>query len=185
MYIRIIISQGSSLKVELEGSVSDLNKVETEVRFNTLVIKLQRGTQRIKNVVAYVTLPKIEELDVSGSGHIKAKTDIKADDLVMDVSGSGKIKIDQLNANNLEIDISGSEKGQKLKFSISGSGDVEACGVEASDVEGDISGSGTACVWVTKKLNADISGSGKISYKGNPAKLYTDTSGSGKVRKLN
>ncbi len=190
---KLILTQGNSYSVELEGYESDLNKIETEVRANTLLIKLKKNHYRIKNVILRVTMPEIKELNVAGSGIIKAATPIKAEDLVADISGSGEICIDKLNANNLELDISGSGnikltgtgKLQTLKFSISGSGDIDACGLEVSDIEGDISGSGSACIWATDALDADIAGSGRISYKGNPEKLHTNVSGSGKIRKKN
>ena len=122
---------------------------------------------------------------------IKAVTLIKVNDVDFDISGSGKIFIDKLKADKLNLDISGSgsitlagtDKLQKMKFNISGSGDIHACDLEVSDIEGDISGSGTACVWAKDALDAEISGSGRISYKGNPRKIYTNTSGSGRVKK--
>ncbi len=190
---KLLLTQGDSYKVVLEGSESDLDKIETKVKDNNLIIKTKNFVNRIKNVTIRVTMPKIRELNVSGSGMIKAETSITADDLEFDVSGSGKIFIEQLKANSIELDISGSgniniagsDKVKKMEFSISGSGDVEACKLEVSDVEGDISGSGTACVWASYALDADIAGSGRISYKGNPTKVHTDTAGSGKVRKMN
>jgi hypothetical protein len=48
----------------------------------------------------------------------------------------------------------------------------------------DITGSGGVEITVNKDLDADISGSGTVLYKGNPARVNSDASGSGSVKKM-
>jgi hypothetical protein len=47
-----------------------------------------------------------------------------------------------------------------------------------------ISGSGDVEVNVKESLEANISGSGSVTYRGNPAHVNSHSSGSGKVRKM-
>ena len=47
-----------------------------------------------------------------------------------------------------------------------------------------ISGSGSCKINVSKEIDANVSGSGSISYRGNPEKVYHHASGSGKIRKI-
>jgi hypothetical protein len=48
-----------------------------------------------------------------------------------------------------------------------------------------ISGSGNASVWANESIEAKISGSGDIDYRGNPNKEITKISGSGSINKVN
>ena len=110
-------------------------------------------------------------------------------DLTLSVSGSGKIKVENLTVEKTELKISGSGtvsasgKAENINAFISGSGKMKAAGLEANDASVDISGSGSAEVWAKKTLNAVVSGSGIIYYKGSPH-ITLRSSGSGKIRPL-
>jgi hypothetical protein len=88
----------------------------------------------------------------------------------VEISGSGK------------IEASGS--AQSIKASISGSGRVNASNLEVDKCTVRISGSGDVEIHVKSELDANISGSGTVSYKGNPSHVNGHSSGSGKVRKM-
>jgi hypothetical protein len=66
---------------------------------------------------------------------------------------------------------------------ISGSGDVKAFGFDAKKADITISGSGNVEVNVAESLEVVISGSGNILYKGSPAVINSQISGSGKLIK--
>jgi putative autotransporter adhesin-like protein len=185
----VLITQGTTQKVIVEGDADDIKDLKTEVSAGVLIIKFEGWKVRYGTIKVYVTAAQFESLEVSGSGSIIAQSDIKTDDLEVEVSGSGKIKVEKLEANEIEAEISGSGKiyldgdkeAQSLEFDISGSGDIYADGIKIKNIEGDISGSGKADVNCTGKLEADISGSGRIYYKGN-CQVDADISGSGSVR---
>lgn len=148
------------------------------------------------------------ELKVSGSGNLKLDIDASGD-VEGDVSGSGDMELSG-KCKSFESHVSGSGKvdmamtiQQKADLSVSGSGEIKAKG-SASDVEAGISGSGkilaadlqtNRCevkisgsgdveISVKEELDANISGSGKVRYKGDPAKVNSNASGSGKVSKM-
>ncbi len=56
--------------------------------------------------------------------------------------------------------------------------------MEATQCAVRISGSGNVEINVKDELDATISGSGSVSYKGSPSKVNSNASGSGKVRKI-
>lgn len=128
------------------------------------------------------------EADVSGSGDINLKGKCKSYD--SDVSGSGKVILAATIANDARFNVSGSGKIQasgsadNVKTSISGSGKVLAANLEANRCEVKISGSGDVEINVKNELDANISGSGSVAYKGNPSKVNSHASGSGSVSKL-
>jgi len=171
-----------------------LDLIRTEVDGGNLKIKFKAGIWNFrsnKQINIYVSTPDVEGLFLSGSGNIKAETQIKTDDLDFSISGSGNITIDDLVASNLEghisgsgdIDLSGSETVETMEISISGSGDLFAGNLKVNSVEIRVSGSGTCKVYAVSELEASVSGSGDVYYKGNPM-VNARVSGSGKIRSL-
>ncbi len=147
------------------------------------------------------------DLKVSGSGSLRAEIDAnsvdasvsgsgsvvlrgKCNNLESHISGSGDVEANVAIANRLDVSISGSGKlvatgsANTVKTTISGSGRVRAADLEANTCDVKIAGSGSVEINVKNELNANISGSGSVSYKGNPNHVNANASGSGKVRKI-
>jgi Putative auto-transporter adhesin, head GIN domain len=148
------------------------------------------------------------DLNVSGSGNLKieaeASGDVEADvsgsgDLILkgkcrgfesDVSGSGKVVLSMNITEQADLGISGSGKieasgtANSVKTSISGSGKVLAANLETNRCEIRISGSGDVEINVKNEIDATISGSGTVRYRGNPSKVSSHSSGSGSLRKM-
>ncbi len=227
------VKQGSTQKVELEGSRDAMDRVEVIVDGGQLKIRQKErwgnwNWGREDRITAYITVKDIRALAVAGSGDMEVQTKIvtgnldlkvsgsgslkaemEADDVLANVSGSGMIRM-RGKCNNLESSISGSGdveanvsiarkldakiagsgnliasgKASSVKVTISGSGNVRAGDLEADVCEVKIAGSGSVEVNVKNELNANISGSGSVRYKGNPNHVNTSASGSGKVRKI-
>ena len=183
----VYLKQGHTQSVVVEADNGYIDDIKTVVNNNTLVIKIDKWMLHYKDVNVYITTPNVDSLDVSGSGKIEALTLIKTSHLNLNISGSGKIHIPELNATNVSADISGSGRinleGKsninKLSFDISGSGKF-TCTEQTQNVTGSISGSGICDVYATEIMNIDISGSGKVYYKGKPL-INCDISGSGKL----
>ena len=186
----VFLTQENSQKVVLEGDSDVLEKIETEVSGNTLVIKYEKSfrIRNIPKVKIYISVPEIEKLSVSGSGSILAQNSINSEDIEFNVSGSGLIEIDDLTVDNIsssisgsgDIVLSGSETVKFFKISISGSGDLSSEGLKVDEFIARISGSGKCKTNVVSRLEAVISGSGRIYYKGNPI-IDASISGSGKI----
>ena len=128
------------------------------------------------------------EADVSGSGNIDVKGKCKT--FESDVSGSGRVQLAALILEKADFGVSGSGRIQargsasEVAATISGSGKVLAADLIAKSCEIRISGSGDVEINVKEELNANISGSGTVSYRGNPSRVNSHASGSGSVRKL-
>jgi hypothetical protein len=183
----IILTQGEREALEIEAEDNIIEVIETEVRGDTLHIGTRNNTllQPTEPVRFYLTMDQIDGLEVSGSGDITADS-VDADHLTMEISGSGNMNIDSLIADSLEVDISGSGHVEAegrvpdQEIEISGSGNYEAADLEGETVDVKVSGSGEATVWANEALNVDISGSGQVNYYGNPA-VNQDISGSGEL----
>ena len=128
------------------------------------------------------------EADVSGSGNVDLKGHFES--FESDVSGSGKVTLAATIDGTADFGISGSGKihasgtADQVKTTISGSGRVLAADLQTNRCNVRISGSGDVEINVTHELDANISGSGSVSYRGNPKKINSHAAGSGKVRKI-
>lgn len=128
------------------------------------------------------------EANVSGSGDIDLKG--KCRSIESAVSGSGKVILTAAVSERVDFAVSGSGKieangsAESAKVSISGSGRVIAADMEVKRCQVRISGSGNVEINVKDELDASIAGSGSVAYKGNPSKVNSKSSGSGKVRKI-
>lgn len=128
------------------------------------------------------------DCDVSGSGGIEIKGKFKS--VNADVSGSGTVSVNGTISGKADFEISGSGRveasgsAESLRTDISGSGKVMGASLVVNTAKIDITGSGDVEITVNKDLDAEISGSGTVLYKGNPAHVNSNASGSGSVRKM-
>ncbi|MDH5598218.1 MAG: DUF2807 domain-containing protein, partial [Cyclobacteriaceae bacterium] len=130
----VYLTQGNTIRVELEGYEEELEEVITEVDGDRLKIKHEGkwfGGWKREKVNVYITMPTIEGLSVSGSGDITGKGKFKSKGLDISVSGSGDIDLD-IETGNVEVSISGSGdiklagKSDFIEVRISGSGEFDA-----------------------------------------------------------
>jgi hypothetical protein len=184
----LYLSQGSPQQVIVQAEQEDLARIETAVKDGRLKIRCIPSVARIRDVKIWVTAEEIDAIDLSGSGTIVSETPIRSDELDFRVSGSGKIRISELQGDELDASLSGSGNiflegtAGELGISISGSGSMKAGGLKVNKCDARISGSGSCEVDATGELNAVISGSGRVTYYSNP-QVNATVSGSGKVRK--
>ncbi|MFD0797090.1 head GIN domain-containing protein [Maribacter chungangensis] len=184
---------GKEGELSLEGESNLLEYIVTEVKNGKLVIKTKNNVNLKPSnwnngITITVPVASVSEISLSGSGDIVGRTTIKTDRLETAMSGSGDITLD-VEASDVSASMSGSGditfSGNTTDFSatISGSGDIKAFDLEADNVEATVSGSADIKVTANKMLQARVSGSGDITYRGNPEKLDTKTSGSGDISK--
>ena len=109
------------------------------------------------------------QLNVTGSGQIKLGQ-LQCQQLKADVTGSGQISIPELRSHEANLAISGSGQMQlggqvkELSLDVLGSGKIEAKKLLAESCKASITGSGLIQTAPQNKLTAHIQGSGKIDY---------------------
>lgn len=184
---------GNEGNLVLKGEENILEHIITEVEDGKLVIKIEKGynlkpSNWKEGIVITVPIEQIDAVILSGSGDIVGKKTIKSQNFKTTMSGSGDITLD-VESNTMTASMSGSGdmnlSGRTGTFeaTISGSGDIKAYDLEADNVEATVSGSANIKVTAREMLKARVSGSGDISYRGNPKKIDTKTSGSGDITK--
>jgi hypothetical protein len=192
--MNVQVSYGNTNSITVEADENLLPYIETEVKGGDLVVKSKDKVSLKSNhkLTIYVSLTKVSNLKVSGSGNIIGSGDFVNDGKTnLAVSGSGNINFGMNSFNETKIAISGSGnvilKGKStnnIDATISGSGNIDASEVSCNDVFANVSGSGNIKVYANKSIDAKVSGSGNIYYKGAADRLSIKSSGSGKIIKV-
>jgi hypothetical protein len=189
----LIIEQGNSERLRIEAEDNIMEIIETEVRGNTLYISYKKTSwfasifRPTKDINFNIKLKDLISLKISGSGTAKMEY-LETEDMNINVSGSGKIDMN-IEADNLKSKISGSGtfnlsgEVDSQELTISGSGKYFSKKLKSDRAEVNISGSGKVEVNAAKELDISISGSGNLYYIGNPD-ITQRISGSGKIEQL-
>jgi hypothetical protein len=190
----VFVTQGSPQKVVIEADKGTMEKIETELHGDNLVLKTRDGHWRdLGKINVYITVPEVDNLSVTGSGDLICESSIKTNELELFVSGSGSLRVSKLEAHEVSAEITGSgdivvagtsNNDGEMDATITGSGSIKAENFAVSEASVGITGSGSAAVNVTKELETNITGSGSVNYRGNPLINATAT-GSGKTRSMN
>jgi Putative auto-transporter adhesin, head GIN domain len=85
-----------------------LKRLTADVNDGELVLGVKPGSPMISNArVEYeLTMPSLEGIAISGSGSVDSV--VPGDDLTVDISGSGDVDIDSIDASSVTLDLSGS-----------------------------------------------------------------------------
>lgn len=188
--VYLVAGSEGNIRIEAESNLMDY--IITEVKGNKLKISVEKGYELIesrgKGILIHVPVEDISDISLTGSGNIEGKTFMTANNLKLELTGSGDIEL-HLEANQIRGGITGSGdialrgSAEKLDCKVTGSGDFDASKLTAKRVLATVSGSGDIAVNATQGLKAQVRGSGDITYKGNPDKQDFKTAGSGSISK--
>lgn len=182
------LKQGDQNQIQIKAKGVETDEVITEVEGNTLHIRMKNGNYWNIDVDIVLTYKNLNVIHSSGSSDVETINAIKTNNLEIKLSGSGDLKA-EVDVTSLNLTISGSAdaelrgKTQSQEVSISGSGDVKAFYLDCASANIKVSGSGDAKIVANENLEAKVSGSGQIRYKGSPNKQIVKVSGSGNVKK--
>ena len=164
--------------------------VDISTRNNVLNIGTKRGHDyKFTKFLVDVYCPALKGVSMSGSGRFESVEKIIASTFETSVSGSGRIE-GTIECDNFSGRISGSGRisvggiSKDVNVIISGSGNFNGSQFSAKNATVNVSGSGKASICVEDNLRAGVSGSGGIDYCGEPGKVDTNVSGSGRIRKM-
>ncbi len=190
----VYLMQGEEQKVIIEGSGRVVENLVTEVKNGRLSIRMPSRWRyrRSDELYVYITMTELEGITLSGSATIYAEGPVKTGRMAVTISGSGRVELEELDANELDVTVSGSgrltigggRKLEKSKIVISGSGRIEARNLPVENADALITGSGRCNIHVLSDLNVRISGSGRVIYTGNPL-IDARITGSGRVVNAN
>lgn len=184
---KIYVSPGNNFSVSIETFSNILPEIITEIAGNTLVFRSESCLEYSNpDAIIHITMPAIEGVELKSNGEVHLQSVPSQQILRLNLSGSGSIyytghtaKMNLLLSGSGDIELFGS--ASYLESTLSGSGRVLGFSLLAETVKTVLAGSGYQQVWATESLDATITGSGNIHYKGTPSLISTYTSGSGRL----
>jgi hypothetical protein len=177
-YGNVSINYGTTQQVIFKGDANYLKNLTNEVVEGELLI--QNNNIDFTNVKAeyIITLPVINEINIDGISSVVINDFDQTDKLTINIAGDGDVKVHQLNnvqqininaSGNAQIEmLSNFDQLQDLNIKASGSLDFQGYLLQTQNSRIDFSGTGSIKLWVKELLNAKISGTGSIFYKGYP-----------------
>ncbi|USU11030.1 DUF2807 domain-containing protein [Sphingomonadaceae bacterium OTU29THOMA1] len=183
------VRAGPAFSVRAEGPSDELDTLRIARDGSTLSIGRHNrlfGWGSRDKVKVYVTLPRLGEANIAGSGTM-AVDRIEGDRFAANVAGSGDLNVAALRVDRAEVSIAGSGNVRaggtirRLEANIAGSGSLDAAGLRAGEAEVSIAGSGDVRAAVNGPAQISMLGSGDVDL-GPQAICKVSKMGSGSVR---
>ncbi|HEC44264.1 MAG TPA: DUF2807 domain-containing protein [Bacteroides sp.] len=184
--IDVLIRQGSGVSLMVEADENLHEVIKTEIVDNTLKIYSTKNIRKSKAKKVYLVYENLNSIRVNSSGNVKGENTLETENLNIDLSSAGDLKLD-LQALAVDCDISSagdarlSGSTNTLNASLSSAGDLYAYELTASKVEVNCSSAGDARVYAKEELKARSSSAGSIYYKGEADVVDARTSSAGSI----
>ncbi len=185
---RVFLSQGDKVALTVEADENLLDIIKTNVVGNTLEISTTEDINNPEALNIYLTVIKLDEMEISGACKLTCETKLMLDDLELECSGASDVEL-KLAASNLDLDFSGASQvnmfgsAGEVSLDLSGASDLDALEFEMEKLSADISGASNARVLVKIELSVEVSGAASLRYKGEPRLITTDVSGAASLKK--
>lgn len=190
----VYISQGNEDAIAISASTAEYKeKIITKVENGVLIIRFDddkkfwkgwRGDkQKLK---AYISIKKIDRLNVSGACNVFFEEGLSAEELSIDLSGASDVK-GKIDVKKLTMDISGASDATilgaaaTLNIEASGASDFKGYELVTNYCDAKASGASSVSITVNKELNANASGASSVRFKGEGLIRDIKTSGASNV----
>src|SRR4030095_3851059 len=164
-------------KVEITAQRNILDVIQATKINGHLLLKVKDGVHIKSNeeITVHISAPSADYLHLSGTGDLAVTGNLNAVELDMSISGTGNITVSTVTVTDkIKANISGSGDitvqtctAMNEDLRISGNGKLIMDGIAAEKATTTISGSGDMQVKLSQSLDATISGSGSVYYRGN------------------
>ena len=182
--VTLIESEKEGLEIEADENLMD--EIEVEVIGDILRIESKRIRSR-KGIHINIFYNELSGLYAGGAIELNSRNPLNSRYFDLDLAGAGEITL-EFEGEKLNLRLSGAGDVQlsgytrDLEVTMSGAGGLDAFDLKAEYARIRISGVGGADIYVTRELDAKISGLGDVTYKGNPSIINKSVSGLGTIQ---
>ena len=185
----VVVRSGSDCSVTVEDDENLLPYMETVVKNGTLQIHYRDGISVTNDhAKIYVTAPTLSAVATSGTSNIMISDLLRnSDKISFHTSGTGNIE-GEVDAPAISVSQSGTGtvkvRGRTRDFDceITGVGHAYCDNLESENTKVNVSGVGDANVFASVRLDATVSGTGSVYYRGNPQSRQVKTTGVGSIK---
>jgi hypothetical protein len=184
--INVDIRIGDEFLVEVDADDEDVEDIVTEVRGDTLHLKVDRDDwgdwSNFDDYNAVIVMPALTDVEASGGSDVRVIGTVTGDEFELSTSGGSDIEID-MAVNELDVSMSGgsdvelSGTANVATIRNSGGSDLDARDLQVKNAELRASGGSDLAITVLETLDARASGAADITYYGDPEVLDSDASG--------
>ena len=188
--IKLTLVPGNRNEAKITADNISLDKIETNIFAGQLKIELAGSRYQNIAVEIILTYKELEEVSVGSAARTTTKGPIKAEELEISVSSAGFAEL-EVDVESLDINVSSSGelvlegKAKSQRVGVSSAGEYMAYDMECGETYVKASSAGSARVTATQKIDARASSAGSVRYKGDPDKVYVNSSSGGSARKSN
>lgn len=162
----VFITQGPLEDVRVEARSNIIGDIRTVINNETLTIRIDECIEDLGGVQIHVTIPEISDLTITGVGNMNSVNDWVVTDLDLSLTGVGNFNL-KGKAQNLDIELTGSGRinafpleSDVCDISISGAGDAELFVNDELNVT--ITGVGDVFYLGTPTITSTITGVGAV-----------------------
>ena len=163
---KVEVRLGPSPSARVEADDNLVGAITTDVVDGSLVVDTTTTFSTESEITVAVVTPALDRVEVRGSGSIEA-FDVTGESLDASIRGSGSI--------------SASGSVERVTVMSSGSGSARLFDLSAAEADVTVEGSGAVEVTVSRSLRAVVTGSGTVTFGGDPTEVITDVNGSGSI----
>ena len=184
--VEVRIHRSDTQRVEIEAQPNIMDLVDKEVRNGVWSIRTTQCYKSGDDVIVHLQVPTLRSISIQGSGDVISEDQFDGDEMTLEIAGSGDLSV-VVNALIVNATITGAGDlevvGMCQEFTgmIHGSGDIKAGDLQCATAKADVVGSGDINIHVTDALQANVTGSGNIRYKGDPPSVNKNVTGSGDI----
>lgn len=167
-FAKVFVTQDSleSLRIEADDNIMD--RVMTSINGGVLSVGLKDGSYNTVTVNVYASMKSIKRLESTGAADFLTTIPISTDTIFCRITGTGTVTLTGMAAYEA--------------VEIMGAGTIKNFDLAASRCSASISGTGNIDVNVSEQLDAMITGTGTITYEGNPLVVNQIVSGVGSIQ---
>ena len=182
------VRAGKAFSVRAEGKPEDLDTLRIAREDETLAIGRKRSFRwgHGGKVTVYVTLPRLTEASITGSGTM-AVDRVTGDAFKAAVAGSGDLNIAALDTDRADLSIAGTGNiraggmVKTLSVVIAGTGSLDAAGLRVTDAAVEVAGTGDVRAAVSGTASVKLTGTGNVDLSAG-ARCTVSNTGTGHVR---
>lgn len=185
----IVLQEGSNPLIEVETDENLHQYVETVVDGQTLTVRNIENIEPSEQTRLIITYQRLESIRLGGAAKLSNQATLKAENLRLRVEGAGVVDLG-LDVGELEVRLAGAGlislrgKANSQRLELSGAGNLSAFELESKDCNIELSGFGSAQIFVTDNLEAEVSGVGNIRFKGDPRNIRREVTGLGDIARV-
>ena len=163
----VVDAAAPASSVVVEASSSVIGTITTEVHDGTLEIEQRSGNYwNAGKMTVIIGAKSLTGLKMGGAGTATVKN-IHGGAFSVSMTGAGSVNL--------------AGTAGSLSVSLDGAAHLDAVALKARSVTVSIGGTGSAKVWASDSLTADVSGVGSITYYGHPGHVRRTVSGVGSI----